>query len=190
VTHAELEHARERDRRGRPDWKTLQNPDPRMRLHDAHEPNDRVAGHERVRIEGQHELEVAAASLTEIVQVSGLETRVVRPSPVDDPLRVRDLPLPGCHDRLLRRRDVRCCGIAEDEVGETLAEPRGVHAFFDRAKPRESADRILIAQGHHDGSSRVQRAAPVTRGGIGRDLCKTTFASVQDPQAERRIPEP
>ena len=94
-------------RRGRADDEALQDADARMRLHDAHEAQDRLARHQAVGVERQHQVVVRAPALAEIAQVAGLEAGVVGAAAIDDALRLGDVAPPGGDGGLLGRGDLR-----------------------------------------------------------------------------------
>ena len=74
--HAELEDARERAGRRHADHEALQDAEPRIGLHDAHQPQHRVGGHDAVGVEHDRELVVLAPALAEVADVAGLEAGV------------------------------------------------------------------------------------------------------------------
>ena len=159
VTHPELEDARERARRRRADDEALQDAEPRMRLHDAHQPEHRLAGHQAVRVEGQHEFAVAPEGLAEVAHVAGLEAGVLVAPAVDDRVRIGRRRAPGGDRRLLGRRHLPVRGVAEDEIGEGGAKARPVDAGLHRREPRHGAGRVLVAEGHQDRGAGADRLA-------------------------------
>ena len=75
--HAELEDAREGAGRGQPDDEALQDAELRVGLHDAHQPQHRIRGHQAVGIEHDREFVLRAPALAEIADVAGLEAGIL-----------------------------------------------------------------------------------------------------------------
>ena len=127
--HAELEDARERAGRRHADHEALQDSQLRLDLHDAHHAQDRLGGLERVRVERDGEVVVAAPAGAEIENVAGLEAGVVGAPPVGEFEAALPLRLQRGEARLLDDGDLRIVGVAQDEDVELVrrvAEPQSL----------------------------------------------------------------
>ena len=89
--HAELEQARESAGRRQTDNESLQNAEIGVGLHDAHEPQDGVGGHEAVGVEHHGELMLCPPALAEVADVAGLVAGI----DIAPPIRDRDPILPS-----------------------------------------------------------------------------------------------
>ena len=139
VAHAELEKPRKARLRWRSDDKTLQDADTRPGLADAHHADDRVAGHQAVGVEGDHEVVVAALIFNELGHVAGLEAVVACTPAVVQPFGARSgADLPAGEFFFLATGDLGVSGVAEQEIVELRPIApcaRRIRARFPAAKP-------------------------------------------------------
>src|ERR1700730_144146 len=79
---AELKNPGKERRARQADGKALQDADPRVALHDSHEPNNSFTAHQTVSVEQDHKFIVVAISFTELMHVAALESDIAAAPPI------------------------------------------------------------------------------------------------------------
>src|SRR5262249_15067272 len=120
--HAKLEDAGKGAGRRHPDYQALDDAEPRIDLHDAHELEHEVDGHHAVGVEHDCEVVVLAPALAEVADIASLEPGILRATTVGQ----RDLPAPRrrqCRKaRVLGGGHVGLAGVAQHIDMEALAD--------------------------------------------------------------------
>ena len=160
VAHAELEDPRERAGTGQADDQLLQDADPGLLDHDAHQPHDRRARHDAVRIQHQHEVEPGAVELEKIPEIAGLVAVIVDAAAIVQTLRTTGSPSPAFERRNLGDRDLRDPCIAEEKRFEVERDAGCIQAGDRLLEVSDHARRLLVAHWHHKCETNRQRLVP------------------------------
>ena len=190
MAHAELEHAGEGGLRGRAHHKALEDAEFGMGLPDAHHLQDRLAGHEAVRVEGDHEFVILPPAQAEIAQVARLETLVAGAAAIEKAGRVGTRPCaPGGEGGLLLRAHGVLVGVAEHIIAEQRALAGGVDAGFHGLQPGEGAGRVFVSHGHEDGGAFDDGLVQVAVAGEGGHAFHGVLLP-QQPEPQKGVPHP
>ena len=189
MAHAELEGAGEEARARHADDEALQDAEPRIGLHDAHEPQDRRAGEQAVGVERDHEFVVLAPALAEVAHVAGLEAGVLLAVAIEKLIGILGFLLPG-GDRLLLGGDhLGARAVAQNEIIEAVAETGGIQARLDRDHAREGARRIFVPHGHENRGALENRVVVARAVGQRDHRVQRIAGEVEHREADHRVPE-
>ena len=190
MAHAELEHAGKARGRGRADHETLQNAKLRPCLAHAHHAQDRLARHQAVSVERQHEGEITAPCVAELAHIAGLVALIAGAATIMKPRRrIVMAGAQGLEAALFDGSNRRIISVAQDEIGETGFVARLCQRQDHRLEPGQGAGWILVAHGHDDGGALREGCVAVARLGIGHNPGARVPASMQQPKAEQRVPD-
>ena len=188
--HAELEDARERAGRRHADHEALHDAEPRVRLHDAHEAQHRLGGHEAVGVERDGKFVQMPPALAEIADVAGLETGVDLAPPVGE----GDQPIPRgaeCGDlRRFVRRDLRVAGVAQHIEMEPIAHARRDEAAHQRLQVADHPLGHFVADADDDRGRDRDRLVPADAGGRRKHHGGRIARKAHDEEADAGVPEP
>ena len=179
-----------RARRRHADDQALQDAEPRLDLHDAHELEHEVDGHHAVGIEQHREVVVLAPALAEIADIAGLEADIVGAPPVGQ----RDPSAPECRQRrkarILGGGDGALAGVAQHIDMEALADAARGEPREHRLEQAGGAVGRLVADAEQDRGRRGDRLVAAHAAGDRRDRRHRIARKAHDQQADGRVPEP
>ena len=186
--HAELEQARESAGRGQADDQSLQDAEIGIGLHDAHQPQDGVGGHEAVGVEHHGKFVICPPALAEVADVAGLVAGIDVAPPVGD----RHAAAPGCRQRreacFFLGGDLRVVGVAQRIDVKTVVDARGGKPGQHRLEIAHHALRRLVANAKQDGG-RCRDRFIADDAGRDRHHGYGWIGKAQDEEADHRVPE-
>jgi hypothetical protein len=187
--HPELEDAGKGAGRGHADDQALQDAEPRIDLHDAHELEQEIDRHDAVGVEHDGEVVVLAPALAEIRDVASLEADIVGAKPVGQ----RDPAVPCRCERgkacALGRGDLRPAGVAQHvDMKARPHAPRGQHLHHRLEQPRHPLGRF-VADTQQDRGGSGDRLIPAHAAGNRRHGCDGVAREAHDQKADGRVPE-
>src|SRR5690606_20997254 len=138
VAHAELKHARKETRARHADHEALQNAEPRIGLHDAHEAYDRLARHQAVGVERDHDIVVRAPAIEEVAHIAGLEAGIRFAPAIEEAVFVAEFFLPGPELGTLVADNVVTGAVAQNKIVKAVAISGRIDARLHRAHPQKS----------------------------------------------------
>ncbi len=181
--HAELEDAGESAGRWQTHDQALQNSDPRMFLHAAHQPQDRFGRHETIRVEHDRQFVLVAPAFTEVPDVSGLVSDIGFSSAVMDGNLLTQCACERVEPRCLDPDQLGRVTVAENIDAEPIGQCGGGQAVEQRFDIADHALRQFVADTHKD---RCRGGDRLVAGGVGRIPVR---AKAHDEKTDRGIPE-
>ena len=165
-------------------------PMPRIGLADSRQTHERLAVHQTVGVERNHEFVIGAPALAEVADIAGLITMIVGAAAIDEARGVI-LRAPGGEGGFLLPSDLRIICVAEHEPVEEGAGAGALDARADGAEPRDRASRVFVADRHQHGDALGQRRAgarPQARKGAISCRPSRRPCSSQKPSAALQTP--
>src|SRR3954466_12716447 len=187
--HAELEDARERTDRRQADDERLQYAEPWICLHDAHETQHRMGGHETVGIERDGKFVPGAEAFAKVAHIAGLERGVHGAPPIGDRDRAVPLFRESSEAQRLRGDDVGSAAVAQEVDMEHGMSPRAYKPIEQRLEIADHLVRALVADAHENGGRRAQRLVAATGPGKRVHGHNGIAAEPHHEEADGGVPE-
>ena len=190
VAHPDLEQTRERRRVGQADDELLEDADLGALLDDPRQADDRLARHQAVGVEHEHEVEPMPLRAQEVPDIAGLVAGIVRAAAIVQALGEdrggragsRTGAAPGLPSPVLAR-------VAQDEELEGLRLAGILQAAEHGLEMAEDPLGLLLEDRDHDRGPRAQGSLQVGathgRGDVGRRVA----GQEQDGQTDQPVPE-